>query len=706
MPRIPAKSLSRLLALLACIATADPAFAAGKVSVQVGQVEFGGLQIEDLGLDWTQGAKPGGRIGVRAARIRGVAATGPLSAISVDCADLSISGDLLSCENGRLSGGLGSFGAQNTRFSARTRPDGSLVLHLDAFALAGGRAKTDLRLDGTNWQLESALSDIDVAAMAKVAAPWIALPEGFTTAGRASGRVLATGRNDALRTTTADITVEQLNFANAEGTLAGEAIAGGFKASLAADRSGDFVVTDGRLTLTSGQAYSDPVFLDFAKHGMTVDFEGTLSSDAKRFTARTFALAHDGVAAVSGSATLDLFGDTMLQEAKLAIADLDLSNALPAYVQPYLVATSLKDLEGIGHVRGELDVAAGLPSRAALTFDSVTLDSTTGALSVAGLGGTVNWFDDTLRSELAGEIDDDSFQSRMAWQSASLWGIEFGAVELPFTTTGRHFRLLEPKLFPIFDGGIAIKTLRLRHAGTDQMYLRFDAEVRPISVALLGRALGWPEFSGTISGSIPDLQLAQGVVTLGGNLEATVFDGRVVIRDLRLRDPLGKFPRLHASIDVENLDLELVTNTFSFGMITGRLSGQVKDLETFDWMPESFDANFYTPPGDKSKHRISQRAVTNLSSIGGGAGGGVAAALQGGFLKFFDSFSYDRLGISCKLENDVCTMRGIENAAGGYYIVKGSGLPRINVVSGQSRVAWTRLVRQLGSIMESEIVVE
>ena len=44
---------------------------------------------------------------------------------------------------------------------------------------------------------------------------------------------------------------------------------------------------------------------------------------------------------------------------------------------------------------------------------------------------------------------------------------------------------------PIFDGGLAIGTLRVRHAGTDQMYVRFDAEVKPISVAKLSRALGW-----------------------------------------------------------------------------------------------------------------------------------------------------------------------------------------------------------------------
>ena len=697
--------LAATAVLFVLMTAATPALATGKVSIQVGRAEFAGLQIEDLGVDWTPGPDTHGKVGLRAARVRGVGAAGPLSALSVDCADLSISGDLLSCNSGRLSGALGVLGGQNTKFSARSQADGSLAIQLDTVALAGGRASVSLRLDGARWTLDSNLADIDLEAMAKVAVPWFRLPEGFTTAGRASGRVLATGRNDALRTTDADLSIARLDFSDAEGTLAGEAVAGNLKVKLVADQSGDFA-TGGRLELRGGQAYSDPVFLDFAAHGISVDFDGVLSSDATRFTAQEFSLVHDGVARVSGSATLDLAGETMLQQARLAISDLDLATALPSYVQPYLIETSLKDIEGLGHVHGELDVAAGLPTRAELTFVDVTLDSQTGSLSVGGLGGALHWFDDASRSELAGEIDDDSFQSHMSWKSASLWGIELGAVELPFTTTGRHFRLLEPLLLPIFDGGLAIKTLRVRHAGTDQMYLRFDAEVRPISVAQLGRALGWPEFSGTISGSIPDLQLSHGVVTLGGNLEASVFDGHMVVRDLQLREPLGKYPRLHASIDVDNLDLQLVTNTFSFGMITGRLSGHVKDLETFDWMPESFDASFATPPGDRSKHRISQRAVQNLSSIGGGSGGGVAAALQGGFLKFFDSFAYERLGLSCRLANDVCTMRGVESTSGGYFIVKGSGLPRINVIGSQSRVAWTRLVRQLGTIMESKIVVE
>lgn len=682
-----------------------PAHAAGKVSVHVGQAEFEGMQIDGLDVGWTPLAGSGGAITLRTARIRGVAATGPLSGFALDCPALQVAGNQIHCERGRLKGALGSLGGQDTRFSVRTGADGRLHVKLDSFSFAGGKARVDLVLDGSRWKLDAALADTDIAQAAVIAKPWLELPEGFTVAGTALGTVRAAGRGDELRSADTDVTMTRFDFADASGMLAGEAISGLLRAHFESQRNG-FAVTDGRLELAGGQAYSDPVFLDFGLHRADVDFSGYLDTEAARFDAGSFSLAHDGVLTASGAATLDVAGANLLPEARITITALEVANALPAYVQPFLIDTALKDLVGTGVIRGELDISGGLPSRVALTFDAIALDSQTGSLELAGLRGRLNWFDDASRGALAGQIDDSLFQSLLSWDSASLWGIEVGAVELPFATTGRHFRLLEPKLLPIFDGGLAVGTLRVRHAGTDQMYLRFDAEVRPISVAMLSRALGWPEFQGTLSGTIPDLQLSQGVVTLGGNLNAAVFDGQVVVRDLRLRDPLGKFPRLHASIDIENLDLAQVTSTFSFGMITGRLSGEIRDLETFDWMPASFAASFYTPPGDRSRHRISQRAVKNLSSIGGGSGGGVAAALQGGFLKFFDDFGYERLGLNCRLARDVCTMSGVERTNGGYYIVKGKGLPRINVIGGQSRVAWRRLVRQLAAIAESEIVVE
>ncbi|MGH8130575.1 MAG: hypothetical protein ACRES3_06950 [Steroidobacteraceae bacterium] len=693
-----------LIALCASVCFANAAAAEDKVSVNIGSIEFEGLEVEDLDVDWTMREDAPGSIALRAARIRGVEATGPVSGFALDCPALRIEGDELSCERGRLSGSLGRLGIQDTRFTARRLPDGSLNLKFDSFTLADGRGRTDFTLKGMRWTIDSRLADLDVGKLAQVAKPWLALPQEVSVAGKASATVMADGNADVLRTANAEIALARLDFSDAAGTLAAEALNGNLKLQVSADRGG--FATEGMVQLAGGQAYSDPVFVDFGVHRAELGFSGKLDIDAARFVASSFSLDHEGVLQAGGSATIDFGGEVPLPEARIRIAALDVGNALPTYVQPFLIDSEFRDLEGTGVIRGEIDVSAGIPSRAALELDAVTIDTPNGTISLAGLRGQLNWFDDASRNALAGRIDDSLFLSQLGWDSGRLWGLELGAADFPFTTTGRHFRLLEPVLLPIFDGGLAIETFRVRHAGTEQMYVRFDAAIRPISVALLSRAFGWPEFQGTLAGTIPGLQFRQGVATLDGNLEAIVFDGRVTVRDLRLSDPLAKFPRLHASIDLENLDLSLVTRTFSFGMITGRLSGRIADLETFGWMPEAFDAFLHTPPDDESKHRISQRAVTNLSSIGGGSGGSVAAALQGGFLKFFDDFGYDRLGLSCRLANDVCIMGGVEKTAGGYYIVKGAGLPRIDVIGSQSRVAWTTLVRQLGAVMESEIVVE
>ncbi len=694
-----------LLAGSACLWLAGWAHAAGTVTIEVGRAEYAGLLIEDAKLDWKPAEGAAGRVGARASRIRGVDATGPLSGFQLECSSLVVAGDALTCARGRLRGSLGTLGAQDTAFKARIDDDGGLDIRLESVSLASGRATLEFRLADSRWKATVELRNADLTGLSAIAKPWLPLPEGFTLAGQASGTVRANGRSGNLAAAEIDLSIAALAFANAEGSLAGESVAGLVQAGFTA-RDGGFDVKAGSIRLSAGQAYSDPLFLDFGVHPVELDFEGRLDPEARRFAASSFALRHRDVLQAGGSATLDFAGESLLTEAQLKIELLALEGAAPAYLQPFLIDTPFKDIAGAGSVSGDIDIAGSLPTRAVLEISDVLLDSPSGALSVTGLRGQLRWYDDALRSRLAGTIDDALFQSRVSWDAARLWGLEIGAVDLPFTTTGRHFRLLEPKLLPIFDGGLAIEMLRIRHAGTPQMYLRFDAELEPISVAPLARAFGWPEFQGTLSGSIPELQLSQGVVTLGGNLEASVFDGQVVVRELQLREPLGKFPRMHASIDVDNLDLRLLTNTFSFGMITGRLSGGMEDLETFDWMPVSFDARFETPPGDRSKHRISQRAVTNLSSIGGGSGGGVAAALQGGLLKFFDDFGYDRLGLSCRLDNDVCRMGGVEKAGSGYYIVKGKGLPRIDVIGSQTRVAWTRLVRQLGSIMESEIVVE
>jgi hypothetical protein len=153
-----------------------------------------------------------------------------------------------------------------------------------------------------------------------------------------------------------------------------------------------------------------------------------------------------------------------------------------------------------------------------------------------------------------------------------------------------------------------------------------------------------------------------------------VFDGTIVAKQVRLFDPFGKASRMHADLDMRGLDLDLLTRTFSFGNITGRIDAQVSGLELANWQPVTFDARVESSAGDYPR-KISQTAVQNISA----------------------------LGLSCKLKNNVCEMGGVEEAPQGYVIVKGGGIPAITVIGYNRYVSWQELIDRLKRIMQDNV---
>src|SRR5262245_52452491 len=256
-PSLPMPRFFALVALGTVLAGAGgEACAAGRVSLSAGEFEFEGLGIRDLSMDF----EPGGALSFRAASVRGLAATGPLSKFALECAQLRVTGDEIRCDAGRLSGSLGTLGAQDTRFTATRLGDDRLRLGFDAIAVAGGRGRLDMEVDGRRWRAAANLAGLDVGALAALARPWIALPADFTVGGRIAGEFHASGVDDALRAADADVTIASLDFADAAGTLAGEKLAGTLRVAATADASSR-MPAHGRISLAAGQAYSDPVFL-------------------------------------------------------------------------------------------------------------------------------------------------------------------------------------------------------------------------------------------------------------------------------------------------------------------------------------------------------------------------------------------------------------------------------------------------------------
>jgi hypothetical protein len=365
-------------------------------------------------------------------------------------------------------------------------------------------------------------------------------------------------------------------------------------------------------------------------------------------------------------------------------------------MQLFLATTPFNQLVTQGKAHAVLRLRDDLPVQLTLAVDDLSFNDAAREMRVTGVRSELYW--------TAGETGPPR-PSFLTWKASRGWGFNGAESRIDFVTNDRDFRILKPARLPLFDGALLINTLAVEHLGQPDMAGKFAAVVEPISVAPIAKAMGWPEFAGKLSGRIPGLTYRQGVLTLEGDLEADVFDGQVVASNLRIRDPLGKWPRLYADILAFNLDLELVTRTFEFGSITGRVDVDLKELETFNWSPVSFDLRIATPKDDKSPHRISQRAVANLSNIGGG-GGGVASALQSGALKFFETFGYDQIGLSCRLRNDVCQMSGVGSVGDGYYILRGAGIPHLDIIGRSTRVDWPRFVSQVASgINNSDSIV-
>ena len=166
----------------------------------------------------------------------------------------------------------------------------------------------------------------------------------------------------------------------------------------------------------------------------------------------------------------------------------------------------------------------------------------------------------------------------------------------------------------------------------------------------------------------------------------------------RLRNARKSYGKLLA---LDDMDLQSLTEVFGFGEITGALDGSIRQLRLVDWSPQAFVADLHTDSTWKGRQRISQRAVQDLSSVGGNAGG-LGNSLQAQALKLFDDFGYRQIGISCRLAEEVCEMDGLSSVANSFIIVQGSGLPRLSVVGFNRRVDWPTLVQRLVDVTQGD----
>jgi hypothetical protein len=678
-----------------------PAFALPETSQLHGSVE----RIDSA--DWQISALEYG-VELAADRMRGVIRIGRLSLPSADielldtrivCTDLSQQGAAIICRAALLHADFPGAGRHTVAGSITYQRDsGDLRFQLRELPLAGGHLTLEGEVTAGTLHVEFKSTSLQLDRLLEVAATF-GVEAGDVTA---TGGVQLTGRidsgNEQVLTVAAELT--DLALSNDSGTVVSDSLDGRFELTARASAAG--YRFDLRASANKGEVYIEPVYANLGNHALRIEIENGSTSDLTELRLPAFRIEQDSLFAIKGNVQLVLPATDRPASVsgEIELQDSDLATLYASGLQIAAAGTILGELETAGRVSGTFSLQDNEPRSARLTLVDVAIDDTRRRFAVYGLNGQVNW------PGPDGGLS-DAPPSRLRFDSATAYNIVLEGAEMQARIGGDDVELLAPLRLPTMGGALLINRLLMNDYGTENASGLLDAELLPIQLGQLSGAFGWPAFSGSLSGRLPLLQYEGNAMTVGGTLAAQAFDGEISVSNLRLEQPFGRVPRLTADLRLRNLDLQRVTDTFSFGLIQGRLSGDATGLEMVAWKPVAMDLHLYTPPDDRSRHRISQRAVEDLTSIGGG--GGAAAVLSSGFLKFFEVFAYDKIGLRCVLRAGNCTMSGAGPAGegplgSGYYIVKGSGVPRIDVVGYRREVNWERLLRQLGQISGTAVV--
>lgn len=395
----------------------------------------------------------------------------------------------------------------------------------------------------------------------------------------------------------------------------------------------------------------------------------------------------EGILVASGSAALTPQGS--VHDATLRLESASLSPLRDGYLSGWLGLAGLGDLVLAGAADAWVDVADGRLRGTLVRLHGVDVEDPQGRFDFNGLEGDVAFSGGT------------PVQSALRWDSGALYGLAFGAARLPFASQGGELRVTEAITLPILGGQARFEGVRIRPPAAEQgLEVEFGLALEQLDIGQLAKALEWPAFTGQLSGNIPRARYANDRLDFDGGLAVQLFNGSVHVTSLAMERPFGVAPTLTADVAIDDLDLESLTGVFGFGSITGALDGRITGLRLVDWQPVAFDAELHTERKRGLRQRISQRAVQNISSVGDAS---FVSSLQGQLIGLFDDFGYKRIGIACRLNEEVCIMDGLGSAGQGFIIVEGAGLPRLTVVGFNRRVDWPTLLERLAAIGKGDV---
>jgi hypothetical protein len=557
----------------------------------------------------------------------------------------------------------------------------SLSVRIHEHGLEGTLQRGRSRVDVQRRTREPDLTRIDLASIplawtqALLARAW---PEAQLKGGEGDARLRVTAGRGAVRIA-GPLDLRGISLDTPDGRIAAD----GMDASLALDMQlgdTDRVHLSGRVG--GGEALFGTAYLALQDRKAALELEalqqGACCWRIPRFEWRDGDALHAAGALAFGA-------DGEVRALEVDAGSGDLARLRDAYLGGWLGAAGLGELDMKGGFDGRLVLRDGGLQGVDARLRGVQLRDPQGRFAFEDVDGTVRF---SAGAPVEGELH---------LAGGNVWGLAFGPARVPVRSADGELALRAPVDIPMLGGRLAFDHVSIRPAAAGRpAEAAFGLTLERLDVEQLTRALGWPAFTGELSGTIPRAHFANDRLVFDGGLAMQVFGGRVDVSSLAMERPFGVAPTLSSDIVVDDLDLEALTGVLGFGSITGRLDGRIAGLRLVDWQPTAFDASLRTDRKRGVRQRISQRAVQDLSSVGDAS---FVTSLQSRLIGLFDDFGYARIGIDCRLADNVCDMGGLEaRGEDAFLVVAGAGLPHLTVVGINRRVDWPTLVERLVAV--------
>jgi len=207
---------------------------------------------------------------------------------------------------------------------------------------------------------------------------------------------------------------------------------------------------------------------------------------------------------------------------------------------------------------------------------------------------------------------------------------------------------------------------------------------------------------GTAHVNLSRIEITPEIITTQGQGEIDAFDGKIIIRNIKIMRPFSMGRTLSCDVDFKDLNLEKVTDSIPFGRVTGILKGDIKDLAFSYGQPERFIMQIESIKRKRVSQKFSLSAVNDLAVISSGEKTSVSPST--GITRFVSTFRYKKIGIYCSLKNDMFTLRGTIREKGIEYLVKKSWLFGISVVNRnpKGQISFKDMMGRLKRIGQSE----